>query len=1065
MSLIINSNLASLNAQRQLTQTNNELSTSLERLSSGKRINSAADDAAGLSISNRMTSQVRGLNQAVRNAMDGISMIQVAEGALQESSNLLQRMRELAIQASNGIYSDLDRATLDAEVQQLVQEVNRIAETTSFNGQTILQGDKQDVSLQVGAEANQTISFGIPAMDASSLGLGSTNGDVVGAELSIANDGGLSTDILAGAVKINGKSLSSYTAGTSLQTILDDINESVTGVTATAVASITTTQVGDGVLANGDSITLSGSLFDGSSQSFTLSNTTSLDDLVDAINTKTGSLIQATISDDGTLALSSDKFATLTLQDTTQGSATGVNETQIADADIAEVIEGLTSSWISEAENLIETYFGIKGDGADLTLDLTFSDGAGNVAAAVSASLPGGGGLGTNLTLNIDMVDFTASGDPSGGSPYLYMDRIIAHEMVHAVMYRNVNMLPAAMPSWFAEGAAEFIHGGDERVELDIAAGNLDNQTELSAAFATGKIGSTITPTGYSAGYTAVRMMHDDIINAGGTGINEVMNYLAAGDDISTALANVASDHGGGTGWNSLASFETDFDTTGYAYMTSALTFEGGVGTETDTGSIAGSDYGGANLNAEDILANAGTGPSQDFNLIIPTEYSGGLTTSDAKLILTSDSGDAITVSLGANGTDTDLATLGLLLMDEGNVVGQSLSEADQNAALNTNDLTINGVAITSVDAGAGLLAKVNAINDMSDETGVVGNITATQSFKFDSDSTLEYVSAGAISLTANGVLGFNGVGFAVSIGDTAYDIAAQINGTTEAHGVKAYVDESARLHVFGKANINPGANPTSVVTGDINFGIVPGPAGSVVINGSTVSLTDITDKATVIEDINALNGTTGVIAQVDDNGNLELKSTAAIKISLGDTNGMQSLHALGMSFGINGDENLSDTDNDDLFGDEVFVINPRIELNSITGQAIQLKVTSEGTTATGLKNLNSDDTALSGSSLANISVANASQAQKAIGAIDNALESINDARSQLGAINNRLDFTVSNLTAISEKTATARSRIMDADFAMETAQLSRAQVLQQASQAMLAQANARPQQVLQLLN
>ena len=128
MALVINSNIASLNAQRYLTQSGAELDKTSERLSSGQRINSAADDAAGLSISNRLTSQIKGLDQAVRNANDGISLIQTAEGALDESTNILQRARELAVQSSNGIYSDSDRASLDAEVQQLVSELDRIAE-------------------------------------------------------------------------------------------------------------------------------------------------------------------------------------------------------------------------------------------------------------------------------------------------------------------------------------------------------------------------------------------------------------------------------------------------------------------------------------------------------------------------------------------------------------------------------------------------------------------------------------------------------------------------------------------------------------------------------------------------------------------------------------------------------------------------------------------------------------------------------------------------------------------------------------------------------------------------
>ena len=138
MALTINTNVASLNAQRQLLSSGADLDQASERLSSGRRINSAGDDAAGLAISNRQTSQIRGLDQAIRNANDGISLVQTAEGALDETTNILQRVRELSIQSSNGIYSDSDRSTLNAEVEQLISEIDRIAETTSFNGQNIL---------------------------------------------------------------------------------------------------------------------------------------------------------------------------------------------------------------------------------------------------------------------------------------------------------------------------------------------------------------------------------------------------------------------------------------------------------------------------------------------------------------------------------------------------------------------------------------------------------------------------------------------------------------------------------------------------------------------------------------------------------------------------------------------------------------------------------------------------------------------------------------------------------------------------------------------------------------
>lgn len=159
MAQVINTNIASLNAQRNLNSSQSSLATSLERLSSGLRINSAKDDAAGLAISERFTTQIRGLNQAIRNANDGISLSQTAEGALGELTNNLQRIRELAVQSANATNSDSDRAALNQEVQQRLAEVDRIASQTSFNGRKILDGSFGSASFQVGANVGETISL------------------------------------------------------------------------------------------------------------------------------------------------------------------------------------------------------------------------------------------------------------------------------------------------------------------------------------------------------------------------------------------------------------------------------------------------------------------------------------------------------------------------------------------------------------------------------------------------------------------------------------------------------------------------------------------------------------------------------------------------------------------------------------------------------------------------------------------------------------------------------------------------------------------------------------------
>ena len=239
MAAIINTNVVSLNAQRNLTSSQNALATSLQRLSSGMRINSAKDDAAGLAISQRMTSQINGLNQAARNANDGISMSQTAEGALGEIGNNLQRIRDLAVQSRNASNSVSDRTALNNEVQQLKSEIDRVASTTSFNGIKLLDGSFNNQAFQVGANVGETISIS-SLVNAQSSALGtstSSTANVTGAAATAF------TAITAGDLTINGVSVGAVAAGTDAKTQSDNIVAAInkvsdsTSVTATSDAA------------------------------------------------------------------------------------------------------------------------------------------------------------------------------------------------------------------------------------------------------------------------------------------------------------------------------------------------------------------------------------------------------------------------------------------------------------------------------------------------------------------------------------------------------------------------------------------------------------------------------------------------------------------------------------------------------------------------------------------------------------------------------------------------------------------------------------------------------------
>ncbi|MFT6899908.1 MAG: flagellin [Colwellia sp.] len=246
MALSVITNTASLNAQRNLSKSGEGLATSMQRLSSGMRINSAKDDAAGMQISNRLTSQVNGLGVAQRNANDGISMAQTAEGAMQESSAILQRMRDLSLQSANGSNGADDRAALQKEVGALQQELTRIAETTQFGATKLLDGDFGTKQFQIGANANETINVTLGDVSADAIGahevkgagtLASTGlGDVQ--TVSLNNNHNTTAD----TINLNGSTMS-VAAGSGAATIADTINGLGNGVNAEAKLETTITGI------------------------------------------------------------------------------------------------------------------------------------------------------------------------------------------------------------------------------------------------------------------------------------------------------------------------------------------------------------------------------------------------------------------------------------------------------------------------------------------------------------------------------------------------------------------------------------------------------------------------------------------------------------------------------------------------------------------------------------------------------------------------------------------------------------------------------------------------------
>jgi flagellin len=327
MALVVNTNIPSIASQRYLMESRAQMETAMERLSSGKRINSAADDAAGLTIATRMETQTRGLNMAIRNANDGISVVQSAEGAIQEVTEMLQRMRELAVQSSSGANSALDRAALDAEVQQLKDEIDRISDTTMFNNVNLLDGS-YNTTIQIGQAAGETLQFGIGAISTSALGIGNGQSSTGGSDVLVSGRVSLDTSVVIndGDIEINGVAIGGFNGTSASVTGIDStdnniadfvdlVNKADAGVTASAFNQVVASNVGTGIIAADQVAIQVGAVGTTPAQEAIIGASNSMDQLVNNINLAMGGSVQASVDSDGRLVLSNQTGASISIAD------------------------------------------------------------------------------------------------------------------------------------------------------------------------------------------------------------------------------------------------------------------------------------------------------------------------------------------------------------------------------------------------------------------------------------------------------------------------------------------------------------------------------------------------------------------------------------------------------------------------------------------------------------------------------------------------------------------------------------------------------------------------------
>ena len=458
---VIGTNISSLRAANASSNANSALATAMERLSTGKRINSAKDDAAGLAIASRMNSQVKSMAVAVRNANDGISMAQTAEGALGEVTSMLQRMKELATQSATGTLGSSERKALQAETDQLTAQINDIAKTTNFNGQNLLDGSVKGLKLQTGTNSGDTVSVNIDAISSAKLGLSSASGNVSGR----ITAGAVTADaiLLNGVNAIAGANSTTVTSAADLAAAINT-NSARTGVTAAASNSVTLDPVTGSVAAGAIKIGTK-----------SVGAASSAEDLVSQINNNDFG-VTATLNDDKSITLSNSTGSNIDL--------TGSNDAVVGTGQNG-VMSGFVTLSSSDGSNF-------KVDGTGLAAaGLNTSDGVSITGGVVGPTAA----LTNNLSINGVMIGNTVAGANQAGTNTNILSAINAKSKetgVSAAIDAGTNKISL----YSTDGGSIRLEGGSDLTALGLQAQGgvagmstkLDISTQSGASAAMAKI-------------------------------------------------------------------------------------------------------------------------------------------------------------------------------------------------------------------------------------------------------------------------------------------------------------------------------------------------------------------------------------------------------------------------------------------------------------------------------------------------------------------------------------------------------------------------------------------------
>jgi flagellin len=993
---VINTNIKSLVAQDALNINNRKLSTTMERLSTGSRINSAADDAAGLSISTRMESQVRGLQMAVKNAYDAISVTETAEGAMEEVTNILQRMRELSVQAASDSNSAEDRGFLNDEIKQLSAEIDRISQTTQFNGMNVLDGSFSQKVFQIGANSGQTMNLSIGSMSAGVLGVAASEGvttqtsrTTVASGVSEANALGAPATETVAKIRLNDEKWDTEWTSSTLTFTLTDSNGSsiaIAGVTVDLSSDLSrasfVSQVNSAIQAEHIDTTITGTTTTSASETLDISDSANFDKL------------RFDVRVDGGDTVSIDLRSRLL-------STNGVTDTAVTRAQLAQAVE----------DELVEKF------DADLSADVSGT--ALEITDAQGRRLEVSQGLGSGFLFGTD--------SDNGGS-------LLARESAR----NNLSI------EWESDETDVLVlreSTGGKIALTAFAAGN----TDVRAVFESDQVEGTNEPILLHATATNETHRLDALTFAAPVEETKIGIIFDDAASAGTSYAFKITD-GSGNVWADFSAIpldvgdNTDNSATATIRADVLAALSAGIGAnfgadntidmsefdvQVDKGTVIITNTNGRAMQVVNSDASVSAGAGNNISVVNLNEFSGAEYLYSASSAGTVNNFNEISAPIAKG--ETYAATQVTLTMSEDKASfnfalnGTDLDDADQTAWTATDGYVIWDS--TENFETSDLKVKLDALMDELNTVHAPGTFEYAVSGR---SITFFQRDGGPIEISEFRLdKEYRDVTFAVTPaagqGESAtlYDDTHFVSAAATASGTGA-IETSAALTFGGddvfSLTISDGENAYEVGPNVLDVGNVD----------SAESFVRAVERALVGSGIEASMGSNGtLLLSRQDGGAISITSFS----SVGKTGATWTPAAgQGDAYSLAG--------------------NGRVAGATVT------TVGSSGSSTGGGADF----------PVSEVSVETQEDATAALSVLDAAISYVNAERSKLGAVQNRLTHTIDNLSNVVTATQASRSRIQDTDYAKETAELARAQIIQQAATAMLAQANQQPQSVLALL-